>query len=66
MSKKQQEGRGQEESECICVFSSVHPHKIGILPCNVHMPPVSIWKSCYTSDAVSVEFRTRVVRILYS
>lgn len=26
----------------------------------------TIWKSGYTSDAVSVELRTRVVRILYS
>lgn len=61
--KRNRKGEGRKRASAF-VLSSVHPYKTGILPCNVHMPPVSSWESCYTSDAVSVELRTRVVRIL--
>lgn len=65
--KKQPEGRGQQERVHLCLkkFSPIEAKQtLFLIMLKCHWS--AVWKSGYTSDAVSVELRTRVVRILYS
>lgn len=70
VSKKRQEGRGQQERERESAsvsqqIQSIEAKQVLILIVLTRHRS-AVYESGYTSDAVSVELRTRVVRILYS